>query len=170
MYKILISDKLGQAGLDRLVEMDGVSYEMITGMSKEELLATIPEYDGLIIRSGTKVDADVLAAGTKLRVVGRAGMGVDNVDVPAATMRGVIVMNTPGANSVATAEQTMALMLAASRHTAVAHASLAAGKWERSKFVGVELRNKVLGVVGLGRIGRLVATRAQAFDMSVVAV
>ncbi len=169
MYKILISDKLGQAGLDRLAELEGVSYEMITGMSKEELLATIPEYDGLIIRSGTKVDADVLAAGTKLRVVGRAGMGVDNVDVNAATMRGVIVMNTPGANSVATAEQTMALMLAASRHTAVAHASLAAGKWERSKFVGVELRDKVLGVVGLGRIGRLVATRAQAFDMNVIA-
>jgi D-3-phosphoglycerate dehydrogenase len=169
MYKILISDKLGQAGLDRLAEITDASYDMITGMSKEELLATIPEYDALIIRSDTRADADVLAAGTKLKVVGRAGMGVDNIDVKAATMRGIIVMNTPGANSIATAEQTMALMLAASRHTATAHASLAAGEWKRSQFTGVQLYRKVLGVIGFGRIGRLVAKRAQAFGMDVVA-
>ena len=169
MYKILISDKLGQVGLDRLDEMSDVSYDMITGMSKEELLTTIPGYDALIIRSGTKADADVLAAGTDLKVVGRAGMGIDNIDVKAATTRGIIVTNTPGANSIATAEQTMALMLAASRHTAPAHASLVAGEWQRSKFTGVQLYRKVLGIVGFGRIGRLVAKRAQAFGMEVMA-
>jgi D-3-phosphoglycerate dehydrogenase len=169
MYKILISDKLGQVGLDRLAEMADASYDMIIGMSKDELLATIPAYDALIIRSGTRADADVLAAGTNLKVVGRAGMGVDNIDVKAATARGIIVTNTPGANSIATAEQTMTLMLAVSRHTVPAHNSLAAGEWQRSQFTGVQLYRKVLGVVGFGRIGRLVAKRAQAFGMEVVA-
>ncbi|MCB8943459.1 MAG: phosphoglycerate dehydrogenase [Ardenticatenaceae bacterium] len=169
MYKILISDKLGQVGLDRLAEMNDVSYDMITGLSKDELIATIPAYDALIVRSGTKADADVLAAGKNLKVVGRAGMGIDNIDVRAATMRGIIVTNTPGANSIATAEQTMALMLAASRHTVPAHNSLAAGEWQRSKYTGVQLYRKVLGVVGFGRIGRLVAKRAQAFGMEVLA-
>ncbi len=169
MYKILISDKLGTAGLERLEQADNVSYEMITGLSKKELLATIPEYDALIIRSGTKADADVIAAGTKLKVIGRAGIGVDNVDIPAATMRGIIVMNTPTGNSVATAEQTMTLMLSASRNTAQAHASLGAGEWNRSQYAGVELYQKTLGIIGFGNIGRLVAQRAQGFEMNVIA-
>ena len=169
MYKILISDKLGQVGLDRLDEMPDAAYDMITGMSKEELIAKISDYDALIIRSGTQADADVLAAGSNLKVVGRAGIGIDNIDVKAATMRGIIVTNTPGANSIATAEQTMALMLATSRHTVPAHASLAAGEWQRAKFTGVQLYRKVLGIVGFGRIGRLVASRAQAFGMEVIA-
>lgn len=169
MFRILISDKLGQDGLNRLDAAKDVTYDMITGLSEPELIARIPDYQGLIIRSGTKVTADVLAAGKNLKVVGRAGIGVDNIDIRAATMNGVIVMNTPQANSIATAEQTVALMLAASRHTAQAHISLAGGEWQRSKFVGQQLYRKVLGLIGFGRIGRLVAKRAQAFGMEVVA-
>lgn len=169
MYKILISDKLGQAGLDRLEEAADATYDMKTDLSKDELLTIIPEYDALIIRSGTQVDADVLAAGTNLKVVGRAGIGVDNIDIQAATTRGIIVMNTPTANSVATAEQTMALMLAASRNTAQAYASMLSGEWHRSQYTGVELYQKTLGIIGFGRIGRLVAARAQAFGMDVIA-
>ncbi|MDX1416308.1 MAG: hydroxyacid dehydrogenase [Candidatus Promineifilaceae bacterium] len=169
MYRILISDKLGQAGLDRLDKMDDFTYDLITGMSKEELIATIPEYDALLIRSGTKVDADVITAGKNLKYIGRAGIGVDNVDLEAATEHGVRVMNTPRANSVATAEQTMALMLAVSRNTVAAHNSLAAGQWDRARYVGTELDGKTLGIIGFGYIGRLVARRAQAFGMKVIA-
>jgi D-3-phosphoglycerate dehydrogenase len=169
MFRILISDKLGEAGLERLRQMDDVQHDVKLGLEKESLLATIPGYDALIIRSGTKVDADVLEAATKLKVIGRAGIGVDNVDIRAATREGVIVMNTPAANSIATAEQTMALMLAASRHTAVAHQSVKEGEWKRTQFVGSELNGKVLGIIGFGRIGRLVAKRAQAFGMTIMA-
>lgn len=168
-YKILISDKLGQAGLDRLAAMEDVSYDMLTGLSKVELIEKLPAYDALIIRSGTRPDAEIIAAGERLKVIGRAGIGVDNVDIEAATRHGVMVMNTPHANSVATAEQTMALMLAVARHTVPAHNSLAAGEWARSQFVGMELDGKTLGVLGFGYIGRLVARRAQAFGMRVVA-
>lgn len=169
MFRLLISDKLGSAGLERLQQAEDATYDHLPGLSKEELLGIIGEYDALIVRSGTYVDSDLLAAGKKLKVVGRAGMGVDNIDMRAATMRGVVVMNTPGANSIATAEQAMGLMLALSRHTALAHASLLAGEWRRTEFVGVELNGKTLGIVGCGRIGRLVAQRAQAFNMNVVA-
>jgi len=169
MHRILVSDKLGAAALERLKEHADVSVDVKTGLSKEELLAIIPDYDALIVRSGTQVTADVLAAGKKLRVVGRAGVGVDNIDVKAATMSGVVVMNTPGANSMATAELTMALMLAVSRNIPQAHASLKTHEWRRSEFVGVQLYNKVLGIVGFGRVGKLVAERAQAFGMEVLA-
>lgn len=169
MFNVLISDKLGDAGLAVLDRTADVAYDMKTGLSKEELLAIIPEYDGLIIRSGTTVDADVLASASKLKVVGRAGIGVDNIDVDAATKHGVIVMNTPGSNSIATAEQTMALMLAVTRHTVPAHNSLTTGEWNRAQFAGTELHGEVLGVIGLGRVGRLVATRAKAFGMTVLA-
>lgn len=168
-YRILISDKLGQAGIDRLVEMDDVVFDIRTGLSKAELMAAIPAYDALIVRSGTRPDADVIAAGTRLRVIGRAGSGVDNIDVEAASRHNVLVMNTPHANSVATAEQTMALMLAVCRHTVPAHNSLSAGEWERSRFTGMELYGKKLGIIGFGYIGRLVAARAQAFGMDVIA-
>lgn len=169
MYRILVSDKLGQAGLDRLDTAVDASYDLKTGLSKEELLAIVPEYDALIVRSSTRVDEDVLRAGSNLKVVGRAGMGVDNIDVRAATLNGIIVMNTPGANSMATAEHTLALMLAVTRHIAPAHASLLAGEWQRSAYTGTELAGKTLGIVGFGRIGRLVARRANAFDMNVLA-
>lgn len=167
--KILIADKLGKDGLARLDQMSDISYDLRTGMTKEELLNVIPEYDAVIVRSDTFIDADVLTAGTRLKVVGRAGIGVDNIDVAAATERGVMVMNTPHSNSVATAEQTMTLLLAVSRKTVHAHNSLAAGEWERSRYVGTELFGKTLGIVGFGYIGRLVARRAQAFGMNVVA-
>jgi len=169
MFRILISDKLVQAGLDRLDKIEDVDYELKTNLTKDELLAEIPKYDALIVRSGTQVDADVLAAGRNLKVVGRAGMGVDNIDVNSATSKGIIVMNTPAANSIATAEQTMALMLAISRHTAVAHQSLKQGEWKRSQYVGVELYNKTLGIIGFGKIGRLVGERAKAFGMEILA-
>lgn len=169
MHKILISDKLGQAGLDLLDTLDGVSYEMKTGLSKDELIAIMPEYDGLIIRSGTSPDADIIAAGTNLKVIGRAGIGVDNIDIAAATKHGVTVVNTPRANSIATAEQTMALMLTINRFTAHSHGSVAAGNWNRGDYVGTELHSKTLGVIGFGYIGRLVTARAQAFGMKVVA-
>lgn len=169
MHRILVSDKLGAAAVERLREHSDMSVDVKTGLSNEELCAIIPEYDALIVRSGTQVTAEVLSAGKKLRVVGRAGVGVDNIDVKAATMSGVIVMNTPGANSMATAELTMALMLAASRNVAQAHASLKAGEWRRSDFVGVQLFHKVLGIIGFGRVGKLVAERAKAFGMEVVA-
>jgi D-3-phosphoglycerate dehydrogenase len=169
MFRILVSDELGTAGLELLEQAADVSYDMKTGLSQEELLAIIPEYDGLIVRSGTKAGEALLAAGTKLKAVGRAGIGVDNIDIPAATARGIVVMNTPGSNSVAAAEQTMTLMLAASRHTVPAHNSLATGEWNRAQFAGTELFGKVLGIVGLGRIGRLVAERAKAFGMTMLA-
>ncbi len=169
MFRILVSDKLGKAGLQRLDQAEDAAYDLITGLEKEDLLALIPAYDALIVRSGTEVDADVLRAGLKLKVIGRAGMGVDNIDIHSATMRGIIVMNTPGANSMATAEHTMALMLAVSRHIPEAYASLKAGEWKRSYYIGTELYGKTLGIIGFGRIGRLVAERARAFGMELLA-
>ncbi|MDX1614935.1 MAG: phosphoglycerate dehydrogenase [Candidatus Promineifilaceae bacterium] len=169
MYRILISDKLGVAGLQRLERTEDVQFDVRTNLNKEELKAAIPNYDALIVRSGTKVDADVLDAAANLKVVGRAGIGVDNIDLRAATLRGIIVMNTPQANAIATAEQAMTLMLTASRHTAWAHASLREGHWRRSTFVGQQLYRKCLGIIGFGRIGRLVASRAQAFGMEILA-
>jgi D-3-phosphoglycerate dehydrogenase len=169
MYRILVSDKLGEAGLERLAEAQDVEFQVILSLNRNELIDVIGDYDAIIVRSGTKVDAEVLAAGRNLKAVGRAGVGIDNVDVQAATSRGVVVMNTPQANSVATAEHTMALMLAVSRHIAPAHASLKAGEWRRSDFVGQQLYRRVLGLIGFGRIGRLVAARAQAFGMEILA-
>jgi D-3-phosphoglycerate dehydrogenase len=169
MFQILVSDKLGQAGIARLEHEKDCTFDVRTGLTHDELLEVIPEYDALIIRSGTQVDAEMLKAGRNLKVVGRAGIGVDNVDVTEASKRGVIVMNTPQANSVATAEHTMTMMLALCRHTAPAHASVLAGQWDRSTFTGIQLYRRVLGLIGFGRIARLVAHRAKAFDMVVVA-
>ncbi len=166
--KILIADKLGKEGLEQLSAMSDIAYDVRTGLTKEALLSIIPDYHAVIVRSDTYIDADVIAAGKQLKVIGRAGIGVDNIDVDAATAHGVMVMNTPHSNSVATAEQTMTLLLAASRRTVQAHNSLASGGWERSRFVGTELYGKTLGIIGFGYIGRLVARRAQAFGMSVV--
>ena len=169
MFRILVTDDIGAHGIELLTAADDVACDVETQLSAGELLDIIDGYQALIVRSATTVDENVLAAATELKVVGRAGMGVDNIDITRATQQGVIVMNTPSANSVATAEQTMALMLAASRHTAPAHASVAEGRWDRTTFRGTELSGKTLGVVGFGRIGRLVAARAKAFDMELVA-
>jgi len=140
-----------------------------TGLSKDELLAIVGDYDGIAIRSATKVTAEVIKAAKKLKVVGRAGIGVDNVDIPAATAAGVIVMNTPFGNSITTAEHAIALMMALARELPAANASTHAGKWEKNRFMGVELYGKTLGLIGAGNIGSIVADRAKGLKMKVVA-
>ena len=155
MTKVLVSDPIDQAGIDILSQVATV--DVRTGLPPEELKAIIGNYDALMIRSGTTVTADIIEAAGKLRIIGRAGGGVDNVDVPAATKRGVLVVNSPEGNTIAAAEQALALMLALSRHVPHAHASTMAGGWDRKKYVGNELYKKKLGVVGLGKIGSHVA-------------
>jgi len=166
--KVLISDALSPRAVDIFRER-GLDVEQKTGLKPEELKAIIGQYDGLAIRSSTKVIPEILSAATRLKVVGRAGIGVDNVDVPAATSRGVVVMNTPFGNSITTAEHAIALMFALARQLPAANASTHAGKWEKSKFMGVELTGKVLGIIGCGNIGSIVADRALGLKMKVVA-
>ncbi len=168
MLRILISDKLAQEGIDLLKAMDDVEPVVRLGLSEDELVQTIGEYDGLIIRSGTKVTAKVLSNPGKLKGIARAGVGVDNVDIPAATKKGIIVMNTPGGNTMSAAEHTMALMLAMSRHVVPACVSLKGGQWDRKSFEGNQLNNKILGVIGLGRIGMAVVQMAKGFNMRIL--
>ncbi len=168
-FKILIPDDLSNAGLDLLRADPQLTLNVAKKMARNELLEQIGEYDALIVRSDTKVDAEVLRAGKKLRVVGRAGIGVDTIDVDEATKRGIIVMNTPQANTTATCEHTVAMMLALARNIPQADASLRRGEWTRSKFTGVQLAGKTLGVIGFGRIGQQVARRAQSFGMEIIA-
>ena len=165
--RVLVAEKIGQSGIDLLSE----HFDVDTGFdwSREELADRLGDYDGILIRSATKLDAELIERATSLRAVGRAGVGVDNVDVPAATKRGIVVANAPQSNVITAAEHTMALLLALARNIPQAHASLTSGKWERSKFSGVELHEKTLGILGFGRIGQLVAQRARAFGMHVIA-
>lgn len=165
--KVLVTEKLAQAGLDRLAEK-GLQVDVKLKMSTDELIEAIPDYDALVVRSATHVTREVIAAASKLRIIGRAGVGVDNVDVEAATEAGIIVCNAPTSNIVSAAEQTMCLMLACARNTAQANASMHAGEWSRGKFCGSELYEKTLAIFGLGRIGGLVAERARAFGMHLV--
>lgn len=165
--KVLVTEKLAEAGLARMRER-GLEADVKLKMPTEELIATIPDYDALIVRSATHVTREVIEAGKKLRIIGRAGVGVDNVDVDAATEAGVIVCNAPTSNIVSAAEQTMCLLLACARNTAQANASMHAGEWSRGKFCGSELYEKTLAIFGLGRIGGLVAERARAFGMHLV--
>jgi D-3-phosphoglycerate dehydrogenase len=165
--RVLVSEKIADSGVDLLRERFEV--DVALDLSGEELAERIGDYHGLLIRSATQVTADVIERAGRLRVIGRAGIGVDNVDVPAATKRGIIVANAPQSNIVAAAEHTIALMLALARNVPQAHASLTSGKWERSRFGGVEVYEKTLGVLGFGRIGQLVAARARAFGMHIVA-
>jgi D-3-phosphoglycerate dehydrogenase len=164
---VLVAEKIGDSGIDLLRS----SFDVDLGVdwSREELTDRIGEYDGILIRSATKLDAELLSHAGRLRAVGRAGVGVDNVDVDAATKRGIVVANAPQSNVITAAEHTMALLLALARNVPQAHASLTSGKWERSKFSGTELYEKTLGVLGFGRIGQLVAERARAFGMHVIA-
>ncbi len=168
MVKILITDKLADEGIELLKSIDGVEPVVKTGIGEEELSSIIGDYDGLIIRSGTQVTAKVLENPGKLKGVARAGVGVDNIDIAAATRKGVLVMNTPGGNTLSAAEHTMALMLAMSRNVVPACNSLKAGAWDRKKYTGNQLNNKVLGVIGLGRIGIAVVKMALGFDMKVL--
>ncbi len=167
MTKVLVSDPIDQTGIDILSQVAQV--DVRTGLPPAELKAIIGEYDALMIRSGTQVTAEIIEAATKLRIIGRAGVGVDNVDVPAATKRGVIVVNSPEGNTIAAAEHALALMLSLSRHVPHAHASTMAGGWDRKTYVGNELYKKKLGVVGLGKIGSHVARVAKAMGMDVMA-
>ncbi len=167
MPRVFISDKLETGGLD-LLKQAGLELDNRPGLKGDELKQALQAADGMIVRSGTKVTAELLEPPGKLRAIVRAGVGVDNIDVAAATRKGIIVMNTPGGNTVSTAEQTVTLLMALARHTAAADATLRQGKWERAKFVGTQLAGKTLGVVGLGRIGREVARRAAGLDMKVV--
>jgi len=166
--KVLIADQLSPAAVE-IFRNRGVDADVRTGLAKDELLKIIGAYDGLAIRSATKVDKDVLAAASRLKVVGRAGIGVDNVDIPAATAAGVVVMNTPFGNSITTAEHAIAMMFALARQLPAADASTQAGKWEKNRFMGVELYGKTLGLIGAGNIGSIVADRANGLKMHVVA-
>ncbi len=168
MPKVLISDAMSGEAADML-RSRGVEVDVITGLSPADLKATIGGYDGLAIRSATKVTAEILEAATSLKVIGRAGIGVDNVDVKTATKRGVVVMNTPYGNSITTAEHAIAMMLALARQIPAANASTHAGKWEKSRFMGVELFGKTLGIIGCGNIGGIVADRARGLKMRVIA-
>ena len=167
MPKVLISDKIAPDAVEIFKER-GVDVDYKPGLSPDELLSIIGDYDGLAIRSATKVTDEVLAKATKLRAVGRAGIGVDNVDVKAATKAGVVVMNTPFGNAVTTAEHAITMMLSLARQIPQAHASTVAGKWEKSKFVGTEISGKILGIIGCGNIGAIVADRAQGLKMRVI--
>ncbi|MHC4441961.1 MAG: NAD(P)-dependent oxidoreductase, partial [Planctomycetota bacterium] len=169
MIKILVADPLAEAGLQKFQEMDGVEAEVKTGLGEDELAAIVGEYDGMIVRSGVKVTAKVLENPGKLKVVARAGVGVDNIDLDAATQSGILVMNTPDANTISTAEQTMSLILAMSRHVPNADAHVRAKEWNRKAFMGTQLAGKTLGIIGLGRVGQAVAQRAAGFDMKIIA-
>ena len=170
MPKVLVSDKLCKTAVqifaDNGVEVD---YLPDLGKDKDKLLEVIGQYDGLAIRSATKVTEKIIAAATNLKVIGRAGIGVDNVDIPAATKKGIIVMNTPFGNSITTAEHAISLMLSLARQIPEADASTRARKWEKNRFMGVEVTNKMLGIVGAGNIGSIVADRAQGLKMKVIA-
>lgn len=168
--KILVADKLEKDGLTLLQKEKGLKVDMKLGLSPKELMALIPTYDAVIVRSGTHLTKDIIEASKNLKVIARAGVGVDNVDLDAATRKGIIVMNTPEGNTTATAEHTIAMMMALARKVPQAYVSVTQGKWKREEFLGTELQGKTLGVIGLGRIGREVARRAnQGFGMKVVA-
>lgn len=168
MPKVLIADKLSPAAV-AIFKMRGIEADVKTGLPKEELLKIVDQYDGIAIRSATKITKDVIAVAKKLKVVGRAGIGVDNVDIPAATAAGVIVMNTPFGNSITTAEHAISLMMALAREIPAANTSTHAGKWEKNRFMGVELYGKTLGIIGAGNIGGIVADRAKGLKMHVIA-
>ena len=168
--KILVSDKLSEAGLKVIRDANGVDLEYKTGLSEDELCAIIGEFQGLVIRSATTVTPKVLAAATQLKAIGRACIGVDNIDIPAASKRGIVVMNTPTGNAVTTAEHAISLLCSLARKIPQAVASTKSGKWEKSKFQGREISNKTLGIIGLGNIGRIVADRAQGLKMKVIGV
>ncbi|EKD08368.1 D-3-phosphoglycerate dehydrogenase [Arthrospira platensis C1] len=167
MPKVLVSDPIDQVGLDIISQVAQVDVK--TGLPAEELVKIIPEYDALMIRSGTRVTKEIIEAGTQLKIIGRAGVGVDNVDVPAATRQGIVVVNSPQGNTIAAAEHAIAMMLALSRHIPEANVSVKSGQWNRKQFIGVEVYKKTLGIVGLGKIGSHVASAAKAMGMKLLA-
>jgi D-3-phosphoglycerate dehydrogenase / 2-oxoglutarate reductase len=167
MPKVLVSDPIDQVGIDLLAQVAQV--DVRTDLSPADLIAVIPEYDALMIRSGTRVTKEVIESANQLKIIGRAGVGVDNVDVPAATRKGIVVVNSPEGNTIAAAEHTLAMMLALSRYIPDANASVKSGKWDRKSYTGVEVYKKTLGIIGLGKIGSHVATVARAMGMKLLA-
>jgi len=168
--KILITDRIAQEGIDLLrTQLPEAQIDERIGIKPEQLRAVIGDYTGLIVRSETQVTSDVLAAATQLKIVGRAGVGVDNIDTEAATRLGIMVVNSPTGNIVAAAEHTVAMLMALARHVPAANSSMKAGKWEKNRFLGVEVRNRTLGIIGLGKVGTEVARRAQGLEMQVIA-
>jgi len=168
MMKVLISDNLSPIG-EKILRDAGLEVDVKTGLPPEELKAIIPKYDGLVIRSATKVREDIIEAATNLKVVGRAGIGLDNVDIPAASQKGIVVMNAPDGNATTAAEHAIAMIMSLARNIPQATASMKAGKWEKKSFMGREVTGKTLGIVGIGRIGSIVASRAQGLKMKVIA-
>lgn len=168
MFKVLVSDPISDLGIQQLNDAADVIVDKKTGLKENELIAIIGEYDALLVRSQTKVTEKIMEAGKKLKVVGRAGVGVDNIDLEAATKRGIVVINAPDGNTIATCELTFAMMMSAARQIPQAYKKTVSGEWDRKTFVGVELRAKVLGIIGMGRIGSEVAKRAKVFGMEVI--
>jgi len=168
MFKVLVSDPISDMGIQLLYDASDVEVVKQTGLSEDELVAIIGDYDALLVRSQTRVTEKIMNAGTKLKVVGRAGVGVDNIDLEAATKRGIVVINAPDGNTIATCEHTFAMMMSVARSIPQAYKKTVGGEWDRKTFVGVELRNKVLGILGMGRIGSEVARRAKVFGMDVI--
>jgi len=166
--KVLVSDVLSEVGVKIFQETPGIEVDVITGLSPEELKEIIGKYDALVIRSATKVTEDIIMAASNLKVIGRAGIGLDNVDIPVASRQGIVVMNTPYGNTITTAEHTIAMIMALSRNIPQATASLKDGKWEKKKLKGRELFNKTLGLIGAGNIGGIVADRAKGLKMKVI--
>ena len=164
--RILVSDDVSEKGVAILREHFDVDVK--TNMPPEELLACIGEYDGLVTRSQTQVTEEVIAAAHNLKVIGRAGVGVDNINIPAATARGIVVCNAPEGNTIAAVEHTIGMMLSVTRHIPQAHQSIQEGKWDRKSFTGIQLQGRTLGVIGVGRVGSRVAKRMQAFEMNVI--
>lgn len=167
-FRVIVADKLPAEGLAAFDNYDAVDLNDRSGIERSELIEILGEYDGLVVRSRTKADAEMISAGGKLKVIGRAGIGVDNIDLAAATRAGIVVMNTPDGNAITTAEHTISLMLSVARWIPQATASMKAGKWDKKKFTGRELCGKTLGIIGLGNIGRIVADRAQGLHMKVI--
>jgi len=168
MARVIVLDNLSQDGLDLLESAGGIEYDVRTGLEGEELRAALLEYDGAICRSGVKITADVLEGNRRLKAIARAGVGTDNIDKEAATRMGIVIMNTPGGNTLSTAEHTLTLMLALSRNVFPAYRSLIEGRWDRKLYMGAQLAGKTLGIIGLGRVGQAVAVRAQAMEMKVL--
>ena len=168
MYKVLVSDNVAREGIDILQTVEEIEVDVKKNLSPEELKGIIGDYDALVVRSATKVSEDIIAAAKKLKVIGRAGVGVDNINVEKATNAGIVVMNTPGGNTISTAEHVFCLMMALSRNIPQANYSMKEGHWDRTKYVGIELRGKTLGILGLGNVGQVVAQRAVAFKMKVL--
>jgi D-3-phosphoglycerate dehydrogenase len=168
MPKVVVLDSLAQEGLDLLAAAEGIEYELRTGLKGEELRLALTQYDAAVCRSGVKLTADVLEGNRRLRAIARAGVGTDNIDKPTATRLGIVVMNTPTGNTVSTAEHAFALLLGLSRNIAPANQSLVEGRWDRKAYMGTQLADKTLGVIGLGRVGREMAQRAKAFSMRII--